>query len=269
MKNEIRELTVIYVLTFTLLFAPSGFDGVMTNIVYILAFALPVFLGFLLLRRKPSEEDDRYLIIKKEEFFLTLPVIFPCILLIFSLSSLSNLFMNLAGFSSTPVVDDNLTMAILLSAALPAILEEVAFRYLPMRFIGKRSPRLCIILSALMFALVHHSFFSYLYAFGAGVVFMLIDLMCDSVIPSVIIHFLNNVLAIFWIRYSGVAGFPTALVLVLVGLSLISGVAFFLMRKRYAPRLSGAVAVGEKFEFTADPVFLIIPSLIVAVAELI
>ena len=269
MKNEIRELTVIYVLAFTLLFAPSGFDGIMTTVVYSLAFILPIFLGILLLRRKPSEDEDRCLIIKKEELFITLPVVFPCILFTLSLSSLSSLFMNLAGFSRVEAVDDNLLVAILLSAVLPAILEEVAFRYLPMRFIGKRAPRLSVILSALMFALVHHSFFSYLYAFGAGVVFMLIDLMCDSVIPSVIIHFCNNLLAIFWIKYSSVPGFSVALILALVGLSLISVAAIFVMRKSYIPRLRGALAAGEKFALTADPVFLIIPSLIVAVAELL
>ena len=87
-------------------------------------------------------------------------------------------------------------MALINHALLPAILEEALFRYLPMRMIAPHSPRCAIIISSLFFALVHGNLFQIPYAFIGGIIFMSLNLATGSIIPSLVIHFVNNAMSI-------------------------------------------------------------------------
>ncbi len=271
MKKEINLLTAVYLAFLLLLFVPSLFDGVLSIAVYIIAFLLPLLIGIYASKEKDGKLiTSEYLTVSREGALLSLPIIFPTVLLVFGLSYLTSLLI----YVSTGSVDSlelgaNLFLAIAEHALIPAVLEELLFRYLPLRILGKRSPRVTVLISAVFFAFIHHSFFSIPYAFVAGVVFMVLDLMAESVIPSMVIHFINNLLSVIWVFYSGTVEFSAAFFGILVGLALISAVFIIIYRKRYANGVARAFLAGEKYEPSYEPLLFIIPSLFIAVTELL
>lgn len=273
MENAVRHLSIISVLVLTLLFVPSGFDGFMSSMAYILAFVLPFLLGLLWLRADDNGDKEEatpsYITIDKRGLFITLLALFPCVFVTFSLSYLTVSVMSFAGFENTVELGDNLFLALLMHAAMPAVLEELVFRYLPLRFIGKRAVLPCILLSSLFFSLVHHSFFSYFYTFVAGAILITIDLLTDSVIPSMIIHFVNNLLSVLWTFYSGSWEFELPFFLVIAVLAVLSGVAIFLMRGRAREVISDVSWRGERYGYNSSVLFILIPSIAVAILELI
>ena len=108
---------------------------------------------------------------------------------------------------------------LIIHALLPSFLEEMLFRYLPMKLIAPYSRRLCILLSSAYFALIHFNLFQIPYALLAGLVFITVDLWADSVLPSFILHLLNNVISVLWIKYSASWEFATWYTVILVSLS--------------------------------------------------
>ena len=273
MENAVRRLSIISVLVLTLLFVPSEFDGIMSSVAYVLAFVLPFLLGIIWLRSEEKSEREEpepsYITIDKNGLLITLLTLIPCVFITFSLSYLTNLVMNFFDLQSSVYIGNDLFFALLMQAAIPAVLEELVFRYLPLRFIGKRAVLPCIILSSLFFSLVHHSFFSYIYTFFAGVIFITLDLAVGSVIPSMIIHFVNNCLSVLWIFYSGNSGFALPFFLALSALTVLSCLGIFLARERFCASLSTLRTEGERYEHNASPLFILIPSLAVAILELL
>ena len=79
---------------------------------------------------------------------------------------------------------------------LPAVLEEILFRgliALDLSFLGIVRSAL---LSAALFALYHFSPAKTLYQFVLGFVFALVALKSGSVIPGMILHFVNNLVVL-------------------------------------------------------------------------
>lgn len=80
-------------------------------------------------------------------------------------------------------------------AVLPAFLEEFAFRGIVMGCLRRHGNALAVIGSSLLFGLIHGNFIQIPFAFALGCFFAYADILCDSVWPSVIIHFINNLTA--------------------------------------------------------------------------
>ena len=93
---------------------------------------------------------------------------------------------------STP---DSLLM-ILTVAILPAFVEEFAFRGVVMGTLRPYSEGAAILISSATFALMHGNFVQMPFTFCCGLVFAYMDIKCNSLLPSVIVHFLNNGLSV-------------------------------------------------------------------------
>ncbi len=74
----------------------------------------------------------------------------------------------------------------------PACFEELIFRGVILGGLKKHGEVFAILISALLFSIYHMSPEKTVYQFLAGVLFGLIAIKSKSLIPSVIIHFLNN-----------------------------------------------------------------------------
>lgn len=83
-------------------------------------------------------------------------------------------------------------MRVFSMAVLPAVLEEWLFRGCILPYLERFDRRAAVLLSALLFALIHHGWQSILFAFAAGVVLGCIRLTCGSVWGCVIVHLVNN-----------------------------------------------------------------------------
>lgn len=77
-------------------------------------------------------------------------------------------------------------------SVMPAIVEEFAFRVVVLGSLRRYSDTFAIFASAALFGLVHGNFVQIPFAFMVGLVFAYITINTGSVIPAMIIHFLNN-----------------------------------------------------------------------------
>lgn len=86
-----------------------------------------------------------------------------------------------------------LVMGIITSAVLPGICEELTYRGLGRQmFATVKDEKVVIIMMGLLFGLGHQFILQTGYAFVAGVVFAYIAIKTRSIIPGMIIHFINN-----------------------------------------------------------------------------
>ncbi len=81
---------------------------------------------------------------------------------------------------------------VLTMSLLPAIVEEFALRVVVLGTIRRFGDKFAIFASATIFALMHGNFVQIPFTFILGVVFAYITVITGSVIPAIIIHFINN-----------------------------------------------------------------------------
>ena len=81
-------------------------------------------------------------------------------------------------------------------AVLPACAEEFAFRGIIMGTLRPYSDGLALLVSSAMFAMMHGNFVQIPFTFCCGLAFGFVVLKTNSLLPAIIIHFLNNALAV-------------------------------------------------------------------------
>lgn len=102
--------------------------------------------------------------------------------------------------SSLPFQIDSvgeMILGLLTMALIPAICEEFLFRGIVLGGLlngakNKKAKILCVVLSALMFALIHQSALQLVYPFIMGCVFGLVYMYTGNLIYSIILHFVSN-----------------------------------------------------------------------------
>ena len=267
MKKNASVLAIAY-LTFILLIVFSGsLTGILSEAVYFLGYILPFFAVIIFTDRELPRADEFSLTRESKRLFL--PTVFPTVFVIVLLSLLTSFVISsFSGKSASADVGDSILFALFYHALLPSILEELLFRYLPMRYIAPFSRKYAVLFSAAFFALAHHSFFSMPYAFFAGGVFMTVNLLCDSSMPSMILHFVNNAISVVWSMYfaDDVSG---AILLVALLLPAFVSLAFaFRARRGYAVRLKEIFADKCELCITPSMIFAVITAIFAAVLEL-
>lgn len=79
---------------------------------------------------------------------------------------------------------------------VPAFAEEFGFRGILMGSLRRYGDAFAIVASAVMFGAMHGNTTQIIFAFILGLVFGYIDCITDSIIPSILVHFLNNFYAV-------------------------------------------------------------------------
>ena len=262
-----RALAVITLdaLCFIVLLSVSGaLGGVLSKLVYYLAFFLPAIIIFAVKRRTGLLFHALKPLPDKRKAVLFVPTVCPVIILVFAVSYLTSLLLTGIG-AEQPSKDlsGNVFTVLFTHALLPAILEELLFRYAFLGILLPYSKRGAIIFSAAFFAFAHCNLFQLPYAFIAGLLFAFIDVFAESILPSVLLHFVNNMLSIFWVRQSQNLEFKTVFLIMLGVAGLISAVVLFIFRHHYKD--SGLEIVREKRKITPSAeviVFFIIAFLL-------
>ena len=259
MTNAIKLVTLLDVLLICLLTLSAYFGGWLGEALYYVAFLVPIIVGFYCseyFKRKReevagvAEEPDELFSFSFGKAKTLLPLIAPTVAIVFTASLLTSLFLSLFGISSAPVENRNLLTMLVAHALAPAIMEELLFRYIPLKILMPYSKRGCIFYSALCFSLIHCSFSQMPYAFIAGVVFMMIDVALGSVWPSIILHFINNASSVVLMKYGSSAVGTGILLGVLAALVIVSVVCIVLKKKEYGELMRGAFDKGEAFVYT-------------------
>lgn len=266
MTTAIKTLTLIQIL-FLLLssLAASAGDALYAPLMSLFVLAL-AFLGYTISRRLRTEREEargaaedepRLYSISADGARLVLPTIAPTLFLIFLTSLLTAFICGLVGIEGSVVPDAPLVDMILKYALLPSVFEEIIFRYLPLKLLSPYSKRWCVTISALYFAFAHADVTQIPYALLAGVVFIALDIIAESIWPSLILHFLNNLISVLWIKYSADASFAFWYVLILAALAVLSLIPVLLMRKEYVAKTKEILSGGERLESTYAPLLFI------------
>lgn len=110
------------------------------------------------------------------------------------LNLISMLFVenHISNTVSNMLSDKPLIVGLLTFALLPAIFEEGVYRGFFYNEYSKTNILKAMLLSGLMFGLLHMNFNQMLYAIVMGIIFVLIVEATDSIISSIIIHFIIN-----------------------------------------------------------------------------
>jgi membrane protease YdiL (CAAX protease family) len=250
-----KLINLLYVIFILLLALSGSFGGLMGELIYYLAFFIPILIGFYYskeLQRKReevkgvAEPPDRLLSFDKVRAVKLAPLVAPSILVIFFTSLTTSVILSFFGITASPVEDVGIIRMLLIHALIPAVLEELLFRYVPLKLIAPYSRKWCIIYSAICFSLIHCSFVQMPYAFVAGFIFILIDVMLGSVWPSIIMHFLNNAVSVMWMKYASGIGASVIFTVALVLLAIVSLIFALKRREEYKTDLIGAFETAER-----------------------
>lgn len=196
-----------------------------------IAFAIAILLFFVLVDLSPKTV---YRGAKWQYFLIAIVVQFG----LFSLSGLNNYILSILGkyigYSnemSLPSLDDGgIVGVIFVVAFLPAVLEESIFRGLLLQPLKKFSTPIAVFLCGLLFSIYHHSPAQTVYQFLCGMMFALIAIRADSVLPTMLSHFLNNAVIIILYKF-GVTDFGDlggVLFYVISGIALVVSLVYLI-----------------------------------------
>ena len=244
MRRSINTLIVTSIL-FLCLLSLSAVGGFIGEALYFLAFAIPIAFGLIF---SAKSADAGRVEVRKERILPSLALFAPTLLLIIAISAVTSYLLALLGKSSSTDVSGNLAIELLRHALLPAVLEELLFRFIPLKLLGERSPRAFILVSSLLFALIHLNLFQIPYAILAGGVFAFLALATGSIIPSILLHLANNALSVIWMRNPDLT---VPIVIVGTVLSVLSLVYIFIRRREYSSWIREALS-GERIGYCPE-----------------
>lgn len=102
---------------------------------------------------------------------------------------------NNVNFSQTTYSLFEKVLYVIAVSLVPALAEEFAFRGVVMGTLRKYGDAFAIISSSVLFGAMHGNINQIPFAFILGLIFALVDCKTNSIIPSIIIHFSNNLYA--------------------------------------------------------------------------
>ncbi len=186
-----RAINIASLFLFAQLFLSYALSVLPYSRVYVsLTFALPLFLFCLPFVKEAPKAELR------TDFRGVLPFLwlFPLFEIAIVLASLATGFASdLVGYIPSPVVPTGSALEIIaFSIILPAIYEEALCRYAILRLLSPYGTQGAVVVSALLFALMHGNFYQMPYAFVAGIALGAITLASRSVMSAVVFHALNN-----------------------------------------------------------------------------
>lgn len=197
--------------------------------------------------------------------------------LLFSLGKISQPisdFFELIGYNTRKADDilPNLSgglvvPALIVIGLLPAIFEESLFRGVILRSCEKGCGTLyTVLLVGMSFSLYHTSPEQTVYQFFAGCVFAFIAVRSGSILPSVIMHFINNALIVIFgacglldTQGNLILPFAVDLSLAIVGgLCLVGGLVWLVLDKKAVPYKKAEAGSVKSFFITASVGFAIL-----------
>lgn len=194
-------------------FSDYNLDLVYSLIAQILCMGIiPITVLVILNKGKPNELRKRLRYQaprdKKACLLLTLGIMLLITPYAMAFNALTNLLFIIVGYKRPSSVGTiylgrgDLAMMMLLIAILPAIFEEFTHRGLLLSGLQDRgSEYTAVILSAVMFGLMHTNPTQMFFTTFGGLVFAVAVVKSDSMIPAMCGHFANNAVAVF-LEYS-------------------------------------------------------------------
>ena len=167
---------------------------------------------------------------KKEKLFTYIVVSFFVIGFANFVATIFNNILKLVHIKST-MPDFNcgdtalsIFLSIIRIAIIPAIAEEFVFRGAILNLLKPYGKKFAILASSLLFGLLHGNVDQFIFAFLIGLYFAYIAYETESIIPSIIMHFLNNFLSLINTVYKS----NNEISFILSEFALIAGIVGFI-----------------------------------------
>jgi len=229
MKNKnIFKINTIYFIALVLVAVifMLGYMGILQNeiltsflIQIIVMFAIPLLMYSLLTKRN-IKDTFKDVGIKKVSSKIILISIALGFVLYFINTFVADAFAGiiaLFGYESLPTASSStnvtygfLLKELILSCVLPGFCEEFLHRGIMLHANKKHAnTKYCLIISSILFGLTHLNIRQFFYATILGFLMGYVTLVADSIIPSIIIHFMNNFLSNYFF-YGSQLGWPLA-----------------------------------------------------------
>lgn len=258
------DITVLCHLLLLIGLGISGsFSGMTSDILYLCAFILPTVLGLYLAKKGGCQFPK--LRLGRGEIKLLLPIVFPTVLLIMGISSFFSFILTQAGAENSVTVYPTLFENLVRHVFMPAILEEAIFRYLPFTLFGGENRRAFILISSLSFALVHCNLFQIPYAFIAGAIFAMANIMFDSPMPSLLLHTVNNLVSVLSLYY----GKDLIVILICAALSAVSFAFIIAKRGSYKAKIKHIFEDKSKYKLSYSLLLIIIPTVVMSILNIL
>lgn len=173
----------------------------------VIMLLLPLIMISLLRKRKVGEtlEDCSLKTISFKEVLISIAIGIVVFILNIILSTIISFIFSLIGYSSgsngsavyTEPTVANLILSLLMTAVLPAFCEEFAHRGMLLSGYKVLGFKKAVLYSALLFGLIHLNINQFFFATLVGVVLATVTLFSRSIIPAMIIHFMNNGISVY------------------------------------------------------------------------
>lgn len=151
------------------------------------------FLIYCILKKENPLRVIRFKKIKLKTAILAVAIAIFSYPVVVLLNMISMMFVENAMVEVMPdVLALGLVPGLILMALLPAVIEETIFRGMIYNTYSKRRPIVGILLSALLFGLMHMNFNQLPYAVYLGIIMALVMEACDSIVAPMIVHFTMN-----------------------------------------------------------------------------
>jgi membrane protease YdiL (CAAX protease family) len=178
-------------------------------IVQLLSTGIVLFIGF----RKTKERFNDVFKFKKTPVSLWLIITVFMLGAIVVMSEIDNIFNYILpmpdffkSIFDSMMINQAFVISIILIGIIPGITEEMFFRGLVLNGLGKNySKAKAIVISALLFGLIHLNPWQFVTAFIIGLFSAWICLNTNSILLSIYIHLLNNCLYLFAARFTEAA----------------------------------------------------------------
>lgn len=151
---------------------------------------------------------------------------------LFSLSQINNLFLEFLGnfgYQQAPIQIPSMEgfgfiSVLFVIGVLPAIFEEILFRGFLLKGLRSFGEVGAVLLCGGLFALFHQNPAQTLYQFCCGVAFAYVALKSESVLPTILSHFINNAIILTLTKF-GISTFDSLVGWIVFGVSVLCLIA--------------------------------------------
>ena len=241
-----------------MLFTPLAaeiIDSVMYDIMYLAIFMVPASFFFLIDKKRKPQPMRLGVRLTGDTFALLLAGL-ACA---FALSYLNSIVMNFFSIPEPippftevePYMEDySIILQFIMIALVPAFCEEFLFRGVILSNLMPYGKATAIVISSVLFGFMHGNFYQFLYTVAGGIVIGTVYVLTDSIWCSIIIHMINNSIAV--LQESVLARLESAganiVISVIEGIIFAAGIlcAIYLLYKYRKPEEKNKYDAGEK-----------------------
>jgi hypothetical protein len=187
--------------------------NIVVQVGLLLSFSIFIFSNLVKKKAKSVANFYGFRKISPKSVFISIGIGACVFLLNIFIATFFGVIIQIFGYKytpSTPLTSYPFYMLIVntfFTAFLPALCEETAHRGMLLKGLSSSGKIKAVIISSILFGLLHMNIEQFFYATIIGFFVGYLAIICDSIYPAMIIHFMNNFLNVY-MSFSNVNGLP-------------------------------------------------------------